>query len=969
MLTLHETFELISVICIFISLLFLYVVARYKASVNQKNVCLMCCSILAINLGNFFSIFSTEYEGLLHALQLKTVGQIFLITAFILFMSGYSNIELPHVYKNCLLAFNGMCIWLCITSRNTKLLFKNIEYISDVDYPYLEVTPGIVHTAFRYINFAVVLILCIYIIRASLSKKSEEKKRSYFVIASAVTSILGDFITYLEIVPGYDFLALGSGLSIIIMGAATYRYGILDVIQVAQENLLEKTTEGLVVVDAEKEFMYANEKAKEIFPYLDMKDPEYARKKLTELFESEHYMVQANGSHYEAKVTELVEKGYVKGYMAWLFDLTFINKYAQEIVALKEYAESANQSKSTFLANMSHEIRTPMNAIVGFNELILQDSTDNKIRGYATDIKVASANLLSIINDILDISKIESGKMEKNEKNYILKRLIDESVINIMSMADSKKLEFIMDIDNKLPYELYGDMDHIRNILINLLNNAVKYTKEGFIKFIVKMEEINSDMVTIKFSVADSGIGIREEDQKKLFKKFEKFDLKKNSGIEGTGLGLTIVKGYVELLGGSIDVESEYGVGSTFSVTLDQKVVSFAREDEKEDEQQSNNETKRRKFRAPNARILVTDDNEINLKVTSSLLKSYGIRVDLADSGKRAIEMCRTNPYDIVFMDPMMPEMHGIEAMKCIRSLVDDDSYQSVIIALTANAISGVKEQMEAEGFNGYITKPIDILYMEEMLLKFLPEELIIDVDTRFGSQKQNDIIVEENLKTDEAVNKENIVAVNTKDQDNKKNTFESCLADFNIEQGIINCGDDREAYIEVLKIYLDSGESRIADFKRFLNEKDYKNYVIAVHGLKSSSASIGAMTFSERAKKHEFAGKEERYEFIHEDFDGLLEEYREVLGKIRSALVCEGIIEDTDDATVELSEEVQKEAIDTMCRMAARYNYDSVNRIIDELKKCKLSEENKEFVDAFSEALEKGDSRLASRMFYNIKS
>lgn len=956
MITLREIFELISVVCVVISILFLYVVAKYKASVNQKNVCFICCSVLVVNLGNYFSLFSREYESLHHALQLRTVGQIFLITAFILFMTGYCNIEIPAVPKHCLLIFNFMCVWLCITSSVNNLLFADERYISDVEYPYIEVVPGLVYTLFRYVNFAVVIFLCAHIIRMCYARKHGNNMRNYFIIASSVAAIIGDFVTCLNIIPGYDFVAIGSGISIIIIGIAAYKFGILDVMQVAKENLLEKATEGLVVVDVNKEYQYANEKAKDILPYLDMRDPEYARKKLKELFSGDHFMVQSKGGHYEAKVSELVENGYVKGYMAWLFDLTFINKYTQEIVALKEYAEAANHSKSTFLANMSHEIRTPMNAIVGFNELILQESNDKKIRGYATDIKVASTNLLSIINDILDISKIESGKMQKEEKRYVLKKLIDESVINIMSMADSKKLEFIMDIDSKLPYELYGDADHIRHILINLLNNAVKYTREGFIKFIVKLEEWNDDKVILKFSVADSGIGIKEEDRARLFQKFEKFDSKKNSGIEGTGLGLTIVKGYVDMLGGIIDVESEYGVGSTFSVTLEQQVVCASKPEEKDDAEVKQEETKRRQFRAPNARILVTDDNEINLKVTSSLLKSYGIRVDTADSGKKAIEMCRTNPYDIIFMDHMMPEMDGVEAMKRIRSLVDDDTYRSVIIALTANAISGVKEQMEAEGFDGYITKPIDIAYMEEMLLKFLPEELIIDVDNYAQDRNVGVVLSTESMEAVECT------------PEMKADSFEECLAGFDVKQGIINCGGEKEAYVEILQVYLDSGEARIGDFKKFLEDKDYKNYVIAVHGLKSSSASIGAMEFSERAKKHEFAGKEERYDFIHEDFDGLVDEYMQVLGKIKSALICEGIIEEENEQALELSEEVQREAVEAMCRMVSEYDYDAFRRLVEELNRCKMSEDNREFVTKLSEAIEKGDTKAVSWITADIK-
>ena len=949
----HEFFELVSVIGILIGVGMLYGVYQYKPSENQKNITLICSAALAIDFGNFFALNSEEYEGLLHALQLKTIGHIFVLTAFILFMAGFCKVKIPVYLKTFLLALNFLCICLCLACNLNGLFFKKIVYISDVKYPYLEVTPGIFFLMFRIVNVLFVLILSGYIIYISLKRRNESAKRNYFIIASCVAAIIGDLITELELVQGYGFVAVGMTGSISIMAIAIYRYGILDVMQVAKDNLLEKASEGLVVVDQDRQLMYANEKARELLPYLDMSDPEYARQKLKDLFSGESFMVQTKYGHYEAKVSELEEHGYVKGYMAWLFDLTFINKYTQEIVALKEEAEAANQSKSSFLANMSHEIRTPMNAIVGFNELIYQKADNSEIKGYASDIKIASSNLLAIINDILDLSKIESGKMEIRNRNYVVSHLVDESVINVMSAASNKGLQFIMDIDSKLPYKLYGDVDHIRNVLINLLNNAVKYTHEGFIKFIAKLEEKRDDEVAIRFSIADSGIGIRKEDMGKIFNKFEKFDSKKNSAIEGTGLGLTIVKGYMDLMGGTIDVESEYGMGSTFSITLTQKVVSYEKTyDVVEQEVKNKEEKQRRYFKAPNARILVTDDNEINLKVTASLLKSYGIRVDTADSGRRAIEMCRTNPYDIVFMDHMMPEMDGVEAMKRIRTLLDDDSYRSVIIALTANAITGVREQMVAEGFDGYISKPIDIALMEEMLLKFLSKDLVVDVNSRnIELPKETFKELEEEKPEDNSKNKTTAT--------DKNMTFEQCLSGFNVEQGIINCGGEKESYIEVLQVYYDSGEKRIEDFRRFLESKDYKNYIIAVHGLKSSSASIGAMEFSEQAKSHEFAGKEERYDFIHEDFENLIEQYTEVLHKVKQALICEGVMDNEADVP-ELSPETQTQVVMSVCRMVKEYDFDGMRRLVKEARDCGMSKENRDTIERISHLIETGDVREA---------
>ena len=962
MIMLHQIFEIISIFGIIFAMIILYVVASYKTSDHQKRMMLICSASLVINVGNFFSVFSTEFEALLRAHQLQAIGHICVITSFIIFMAGYCNIKLPRMYKVGIVGFNFVCGGGCLAGRTSYLFYKEIIYVSDVQHPYIDVVPGILYILVRLIDFAIILVLCGFIIKSHRESNEKNKRKNVYLFIGTVAATFGDLATSFELIPGYNFVSMGMTICFIFLGIAIYKYGILDTIQLAKESALEQITEGLIVVDADKKLVYANGKAREIMPYLDSGETEYSAQKIKEIFDNEHYMVQTKNEYYEAKISELYENGYIKGYMAWLFDLTFINSYTKEIVALKEAAEAANQSKSSFLANMSHEIRTPMNAIVGFNELILQKSTDKDITNFASDIKTASNNLLTIINDILDLSKIESGKMDVINTKYHMTELINDSVINIKEAAKHKGLEFILDVDKKLPYELYGDDKHIRNVLINLMNNAVKYTNQGFVKVIVSLDEMREDEAVIKFSVADSGIGIKKEDIPKLFNKFEKFDSKKNSGIEGTGLGLTIVKGYTEHMGGTITVDSEYGMGSTFTVTLTQKISDHSRIEDYENEEKDKLSDEhiqseigqlghRKHFKAPNARILVTDDNAINLKVSASLLSSYGIRVDTAESGMRAIELCSTNPYDIIFMDHMMPEMDGVEAMKRIRTLLDDDTYKSCIIALTANAISGVKKMMEAEGFDGYITKPIDINYMEKMLLKHLPPELIVYVDEKVAESEKWQ--TEETEKYIERPQAKQSAEENSKN----KETFEQCLEGFNIEQGIINCGGDRETYEEILQVYYESGEGRIEEFAGFLAKKDYKNYIIGVHGLKSSSASIGAMEVSECAKTHEFSGKDEKYEFLHEDFEHLVTLYRSALEKIGNALVCCGRISKSEEKYV-ISEETENRAVKAICKMIDSFDYDGVNRLISELASCQLSESVQKNIDSLRKAVDIEDAK-----------
>ncbi|MDR2594483.1 MAG: response regulator [Fibromonadaceae bacterium] len=375
-------------------------------------------------------------------------------------------------------------------------------------------------------------------------------------------------------------------------------------------------------------------------------------------------------------------------------------------------ADEANETKSKFLANMSHEIRTPMNAIIGMAELALREYMTSIAKEYILTVKQAGTNLLSIINDILDFSKIESGKLEIIPINYKFSFLINDVVNIIRMMITDSRLRFEINIDSKIPNMLFGDEIRIRQVLLNILGNAVKYTKKGFISFSVN-GEIIGDTILLTMTVADSGIGIRKEDLEKLFDDFVRFDFAVNKDVEGTGLGLAITKNLVKMMNGNISVQSEYGKGSTFTVKLPQKI----RYCESFDAIKSDSVTI--KFNAPKARILVVDDIDTNLKVAKGLMLPYKMQVDLCLSGIEAIERVKANDYDLVFMDHMMPEMNGIEATKRIRKM-----YANLpIIALTVNAVSGAKEMFLSNGFSDFLSKPIDIIKLNSILEKWLPED------------------------------------------------------------------------------------------------------------------------------------------------------------------------------------------------------------------------------------------------------
>lgn len=681
-----------------------------------------------------------------------------------------------------------------------------------------------------------------------------------------------------------------------------------------------------------------------------------------------------NGKRCQISTTRVSDLyGDTVGRIVVVYDMTDQLRMIEDLHIAKEEAVAANEAKSYFLANVSHEIRTPMNAIVGITELVLREKISPQIREHALGIRQASNGLLSIINDILDLSKIERGKMEIYSGMYSTVSMLSDIIGLVNIRLGDKKVGFVVDVDSSLPETLVGDETRVKQVMLNVLNNAVKFTQQGIVHLTILCDEVGQDVV-LRVLVRDTGCGIRPEDMDKLFKAFSQLDTRRNSDLEGTGLGLTITKQFVKLMGGTINVESEYGAGSTFVLNIPQKrasatPIAYVENPEKrrvivyepEDayaisymhsfenlgvnvavcdnvsrfydhmlqfkypfvfvakrmlprvepiidslnptatvvlmldrrEQMPPDAGQKRKYKsfhlpmyclqianilneedliergrerqdnaitfiAPNAEVLIVDDNQVNMKVAAGLMKPYEMRVITASSAHEAIEIVQNHCPDLVFMDHIMPVMDGVDATRAIRELPGERFKTLPIIALSANAVSGTREMFRDAGLNDFLPKPIEVSRLNQLLRRWIPQE------KQIASAKRPAEVTEDRL-------------------------MRLGIKGVNITLGIASLGGDLDGYLDILEVFLTEGRGKLTLLRKMTDEKDVKGIAVEVHALKSACASIGAYESSMKARTLEEACKQGDLEFLFRGIEDFLQDLGHLLEHIRAALATIG--------------------------------------------------------------------------------
>ena len=840
-----------------------------------------------------------------------------------MFMIRWKNIKIPQWVIHLLLVLN-MGFYVMIATVDYHHLYYKDYWLApskaNLNGYTLEISPAPMYYVYMAFLLAEIMTTIGIIISSYCSQRSMPNKGKihFLMIAAMLSPMLLLSLRILKILKGDDPTPLGILLSCIFMSIAVVKYGLFDPVKNAKNYIIDNLKEAVIVTDADHRFLFLNSMADKIITSINKEQGYSTDDKIYAFIQGSQDFFDWKDRHYQVEETVLKDNELIQGYMMTIVDVTKIIEQNHLMKRLVLQTEDANRAKTNFVSNMSHEIRTPMNSIVGITEILLRSRHSPKEQEYLLNIQSSGRVLLTIINDVLDCSKMEAGKMQLFDEPYDTCSLFHDLRISMENRIGHSGLELIYDIDQDIPCKLKGDMGRIRQVIINLVNNAIKYTEKGSVRFSVHVRQKNTDKVMLYYEVADTGIGIRKEDQKILFDAFQRVEMDRNRYVEGTGLGLTISQNLVNMMGGVIEVESEYGKGSRFFFTIEQTIIDPTPVSAVNYNGQKDNVTEKEAeclFIAPEAHILLVDDNELNLVVAKELLKPLRMQIDAAENGLQAVKMVRGSQYDLVLMDHMMPVMDGIEAAKAIRALPEDKYQKLPIIALTANAMVDARKEFLNAGMNGFVAKPIDFARICNQLKLWLPKDLVRDVPKEEAKKLLADDLSDREIQPEDP------------------------QMGFSFEEGVKHCGS-KAALMKTIRIFYRTIDSKANKIEQCLKEGLISDYVIEIHALKSSALLIGAVPLSEAAKELEDYGKQGKTEVLEEKTPDVLTLYRDLKNILRP------YAEKEEDAKKEFSDGEWITALQQIHQCIEQFDLDGVDQIMEQLEEYQVPECIRESMD-----------------------
>ena len=923
-MNLHDFLMIIQYITISVLFIEIWIVLIGWKNTVHSYLFLACISSFISNMGYLFEMKALSEEAYLSALKLSYAGRVWITFALFLFAAKMCRIKLPRWLIAALaLVHTGIYITILSIGSNSAY-YTSYEFVPDPVYPRFYHTNGSAHDLLMGLNVVLAALGMWWLIGGYRREKTKKAKSRFLMLIMSfgvqILAFLLQVIGVFDVSRYYDLTMPGTLFGTIFLLIGIFGFDLMGTREIAKDFVIDRISEGIIAVDNEGRIQYYNEPVTKLYPEFNAffgkgavgtsghgSTPYDIVATITDAVKKDE-TISIRDRIYTPEENELTFKGESYGKLYALVDGTEHYHYMEELQKQRDIADHANEAKSLFLASMSHEIRTPINAVLGMDEMILRESNEQNIRGYAADIMSAGRTLLSLINDILDLSKVEEGKMDIIPVQYDLSSMINDLVNVIRDRASKKNLKFTVKADSNCPYLLIGDEIRIRQCAMNLLTNAVKYTEAGEVSLSVSADKADDSHISLSFTVEDTGIGMKEEDMENLFSPYKRIEEKRNRSIEGTGLGMSITRQLLSLMGSELHVKSVYGKGSVFSFAVEQEVVKW---DEIGDISARLNDTSacayeyHELFHAPGARILVVDDTEMNLAVIKSLLKRTRIGIDTAMSGKEAVSLAEKTPYDLLFVDHMMPDMDGIETLKAIRS--SGLSKDTPAVALTANAVSGARDMYLEAGFTDYLSKPVDGEKLEKMLLAMLPPEKLEKAEDSGDAAVADD---EEDLGT--------ILAQLAN------------VDEIDAQEGFKNCGS-KDGYLSVLSVFHQTAGTKADEIEDFWKTGDTENYTIKVHALKSSARIIGAAKLFKLAEALEAAGKRGDTVFIDGETENLLGMYRTLDDKL-------SWLDRGGEDLPEISGDAMREAYQTIVEIAGSMDYELMDDILKNLHGYTLS-------------------------------